>query len=152
MKALTTLLVIGMFLMPAVLADDADDVKAAVQRYYAALNAGDPGALIQLHAAGRTSFFGPGGGLLERFDSLEEQRKSQQAAFDAGVKFNVQSRHLEISVYGETAVTTNYGVGTITRPNGTTGQVNNRITTVLIKQGGQWKVVHQHLSPVVLPQ
>ena len=152
MKALTTLLVIGMFLMPAVLADDADDVKAAVQRYYAALNAGDPGALIQLHAAGSTSFFGPGGGLLERFDSLEEQRKSQQAAFDAGVKFNVQSRHLEISVYGETAVTTNYGVGTITRPNGTTGQVNNRITTVLIKQGGQWKVVHQHLSPVVLPQ
>ncbi len=152
MKTLTTLFVIGIFATAVAIADDADDVKAAVQRYYAALNAGNPGALIQLHAAGSTSFFGPGGGLLERFDSLEEQRKSQQAGFDAGVKFNVQSRHLEISVYGDTAVTTNYGVGTITQPNGPALQVNNRITTVLIKQGGQWKVVHQHISPVVLPQ
>jgi len=41
MKALTTLLVIGMFLMPAVLADDVDDVKAAVLGLFAAVNAGD---------------------------------------------------------------------------------------------------------------
>ncbi|MFB3062354.1 MAG: hypothetical protein ACE10C_13390 [Candidatus Binatia bacterium] len=31
-------------------------------------------------------------------------------------------------------------------------QVNNRITRVWVKQGGQWKRVHQHISPVVLPQ
>ncbi len=153
MKALTTLLVVGMFLTPAALADDADDVKAAGQRFYAALNAGDAGTVIQLHVAGNTRF-GLGGGLLETFDSLEEQRKNQQAGFDAGLKFNLQQRHLEVKVYGNlTAVTTSYGVGRITFPNGTTGQqVNSRITRVWIKQGGQWKQVHQHVSPVRLPQ
>jgi len=151
MKALTTLLVIGMFLTTVAMADDADDVKAVVERYVAALNAGDANAFIQLQAA-RNTRFAPGGGLLDRSDSLEERRKAFQASVDAGLKYNIQARHLEVSVYGNTAVTTNYGVGRITFPNGTAAQVNNRITTVLIKQGGQWKVVHQHISPVVLPQ
>ncbi len=137
--------------MPAALADDVDDVKAAMQRYYAALTAGDAGALIQLHVAGNTSF-SPDGGLLERFDSLEEQRKNQQAGVDAGFKLNIQPRHVEVSLYGNTAVSTRYGVGSLTLPDGTTEQLNNRITTVWVKQGGGWKVVHQHLSPVRLPQ
>jgi len=72
--------------MPAALADDVDDVKAAVLRHYAALNAGDANALIQLRAAGSTSF-GPGGGLLETFDSLEERRKNQQAAFWSKIQY-----------------------------------------------------------------
>ncbi len=152
MKALTTLLVVGMFATAVAVADDADDVKAAGQRYMTALNTGDASAFMQLHAAENTSF-GPGGGLLETFASLEERRNGFQAARDAGLKLNIQARHIDVRVYGNsTAVTTSYGVGTITLPNGTTGQVNNRITAVLIKQGGQWKVVHQHISPVVLPQ
>jgi len=152
MKALTTLLVVGMFLMPAALADDVDDVKAAVLRHYAALNAGDANALIQLQLAGNTTF-GTDNGLLERSDSLEELRKTRQAEFDAGLKANLQARHIDVRVYGNlTAVTTHYGAGTITPPNGTTFQVNNRITRVWIKQGGGWKVVHQHLSPLRLPQ
>ncbi len=151
MKALTTLLVVGMFLMPAALADDVDDVKAALQRYMTALNAGDANAWIQLHAVGNTRF-STDNGLLQRSDSLEEQRKNQQAGVDAGVKINVQSRHVEVSLYGNTAVSTRYGVGTVTQPNGTVVQLNNRITTVWVKQGGQWKITHMHLSPVRLPQ
>ena len=151
MKAVTTLLVVGMFLMPVAMADDADDVKAAEDSYYAALNAGDANAWIQLHAVGNTRF-GPGGALLEKYDPLEERRKNQQAEVDSGVKYNVQSRHLEISVYGDTAVTTNYGAGRITQPDGTVNPNNLRITRVWVKQGGQWKQVHQHFSPMVLPQ
>jgi hypothetical protein len=48
--------------------------------------------------SGKHPFFS-GGELLERFDSPEEQRKDRQTVFDAGVKFKLQSRHLEISVY-----------------------------------------------------
>ena len=108
--------------------------------------------LVQLHAAENTRF-GPGGQLLETSGSLEEQRKARQAEFDAGLKYNVQARHIDVRVYGNsTAVVTNYGVGRVTFPDGTTVQPNNRITVVLIKQGGQWKVVHRHLSPVRLPQ
>ncbi len=51
MKALTTLFVVGMFLTTVAIADDVDDVKAAIQRYYVALNSGDSNAWIQLHAA-----------------------------------------------------------------------------------------------------
>ncbi len=151
MKTWTTLLVIGMFATAVAVADDVDDVRAALQRYMTALNAGDANAWIQLHAVGNTRF-SPGGTLLEKYDSLEERRKNQQATFDAGVKFNIQTRHLEISVYGDTAVTTNYGVGTITQPDGTVNPDNLRITRVWVKQGGQWKQVHQHFSPMVLPQ
>ncbi len=152
MKALTTLFVVGMFATAVAMADDVDDVKAAAQRFYAALNAGDAGAFTRLHAAENTRF-GPGGELLETSDSVEEQRMNQQAAFDAGPKYNLQARHIDVRVYGNlTAVATYYGVGRITFPDGTTAQPNNRITTVLIKQGGQWKVVHRHLSPLRLPQ
>ena len=41
MKALTTLLVVGMFLTTVAMADDVDDVRAEMERYFAALNAGD---------------------------------------------------------------------------------------------------------------
>ena len=152
MKALTTLLVVGMFLMPAALADDVDDVKAVVQGYSDTERAGDVNARVQYMAAGNTRF-GPGGGLLERNDSLEEQRKSQQAARDAGLKLNLQDRHIEVSVYGNsTAVATSYKMGNITFPGGRTSRPNSRITWVLIKQGGQWKIAHMHISPVVIPQ
>ena len=152
MKIFTALLVIGMYATTVAMADDVADVKEAGQRFYAALSAGDAGALMQLHASASTSF-GPGGGLLETFDTLEERRNSFQATVDAGVKLNIQGRHIDVRVLGtSTAVATSYGVGTITRPDGTTFRVNNRITVVLIKQGGQWKVTHQHISPVVLPQ
>ncbi len=151
MKTLPTLWIIGMLATVVAIADDVADVKEAGQRFYAALSAGDAGALMQLHAAASTSF-GPGGGLLETFDTLEERRNSFQALRDAGFKLNVQLRHVEVSVYGDTAVTTSYAVGTVTQPNGTTGRANNRLTTVWVRQGGQWKEVHRHLSPVRLPQ
>jgi len=150
MKAVTTLLVIGMFATAVGMADDADDVRAAVQGHYAALNAGDASALMQLQAAESTRF-GPRGELLEKFDSREE-RRNQQDVFEAGPKYNLQGRHIDVRIYGSsTAVATSYGVGSLTFSDVTT-QVNNRITAVLIKQGGQWKVVHRHISPVVLLQ
>ncbi len=151
-QLLSVILVVGMFLTTVAIADDADDVKAAIQRYFVALNSGDAQALAQGHLEGFTSF-GFAGGLLERFDSLEELRKDQQARFEAGLKFNLQDRHSDVSLYGNsTAVVTSYRVGTVTLPNGNTAQPNNRITTVLIKQGGQWKIAHVHNSPVRLPQ
>ncbi len=152
MKTLTTLFMVGMFATAVAMADDADDVKAAVQRDFVSLTSGDAYAFAQSFLEGFTRF-GFAGGLLERVDSLEEPRKDQQARFDAGLKYNLQDRHIDVSVYGNsTAVVTSYRVGSVTLPNGNTVRLNNRITTVLVKQGGQWKVVHRHLSPVRLPQ
>jgi ketosteroid isomerase-like protein len=152
MTALATLFVVGMCLMPAALADDVEDIKAAVQRYYAEINSEDAYALIQLRVTGSTGFPADGG-LLQRFDSLEERRKNQQAAFDAGLKYNLQARHVDVTVYGNlTALGTWYAVGAITDPNGTTRQVNNRVASVWVKQGGRWKIAHQHISPLRVPR
>ncbi len=152
MKALTTLLVVGMFLTTVAMADDVDDVKAAVQRDFVSRNSGDAYAYAQSFLEGFTRF-GFGGQLLEQVDSLEELRKDRQASFDAGVKFNLQDRHTDVSLYGNsTAVVTSYRVGTMTVPDGRTVRINNRITTVLVKQGGQWKIAHVHDSPLRLPQ
>ena len=74
MKALTTLFVVGMFLTTVAMADDVDDVRAALNGLFAER--------------------------LETFDSLEEQRKNQQARVDAGLKSNLQNRHIDVRVYG----------------------------------------------------
>ena len=145
MKALTTLLLIGMFLTTVAISDDVDDIKAADLSVQAAFNAGNASAIVQHYLPERTTFTG---GLLRRFNSLEEQRASIQARFDAGVKYNRQIRHLEVTVYGNTAVATGYVVGTATQPDGTSDQVRLLRTTVLIKQGGQWKQAHFHVSPL----
>ena len=147
MKALTTLLVvIGMFLMPAALADDADDVKAAVQRYITALNGGDANAYVQSRTPEYSVF--AGGGLIDRSHSLEEQRNGFQGRIDSGIRINRQLRHLEVKVFGNAAIVTGYMMGTTTGPDGTVNRLSNQRTGVWIKQGGQWKEAHRHGSPL----
>ncbi len=149
MKALTTLFMIGMFATAVAIADDVDDVKAAVRGHFVALNAGDVNAFIPYYPSESSVF--AGGRLLGRFHSLEERRDGFQAGVDAGEKFNLQLQHMEVKVYGNAAVVTGYLTGTDTAPDGTVTQVREQRTGVLIKQGGQWKEVHRHSSPL-LPQ
>ncbi len=147
----TLMLLVGAVLLPtAALSQDVDDITAAEHAHFAAQSAGDVEAWVQHHHP-QTSGFPPNGGLLNRFDSIEEQKKNQQAAIDAGEKSNLQLRHLEVKLYGNTAVTKSYVVGTVTLPDGTTQQVAGRRTAVLIKQGSQWKEVHFHNSPLITP-
>ncbi len=150
MKAWTTLLVIGMFATAVAMADDVDDVKAAVERHFEAVNSGDVNAFIRYYPSESSVF--AGGGLLGRVHSLEERRNDFQAGVDArvdaGVKRNLELQHMEVKVYGTTAVVTGYLVGTSTDADGTVNQVRSQRTEVLIKQGGQWKAVHNHRSPL----
>ena len=143
---IATLFAAGMFLTAVTMADDVDDVKAAEDNYYAAMNSGNAHGWAQSRLSAESTRFGPGGGLLEVFGSLEEQEQIRKAEFAAGLKYNLRARHLDIRVYGNTAVVTLYGVGAA----GNNAQVNNRITRVWGKQGGQWKMIHAHLSPLTI--
>jgi len=138
MKALTTLLVVGMFLTTVAMADDVDDVKAAVQKYITALNTGDVNAYVQSRTPEYSAF--GGGGLVERYHSLEEQRSRFQGNINSGVEFNLQIRHLDVRVYDNAAIVTGYTVA---------GNTANQRTSVWIKQGGQWKQAHRHTSPLL---
>ncbi len=144
MKALTTLFVVGMFLTTVAVADDVDDVKAAVQSYFAAINSGNGAAMAQ-HRIAEYSVFA-GGGLIDRSSSSAQQRDDFQALADAGRKLNLRIQHLEIRVYGNAAVVTGYLMGTDTAPDGTVSQSRQQRTGVWIKQGGQWKEVHRHAA------
>ena len=151
MKTCVTILVAAIFLMIPAFADDVDDVTAAVEAYFTALNTGNVEGWIELFAEGHTTFAG-GGGMLERTDSLEEQRRVRQAEVDTGLARNLAGRHIEVQIYGtSTAVATNYVVGTLTPPGGTPQRILRRRTAVLVKQGDQWKIVHRHISSLSLP-
>ena len=144
MKALTTLIVVGMFLTTVAVADDVDDVKAAMQSYFDAINSGN-GAAVARHRIPEYSVFG-GGGLIDRSSSIAQQREDFQAGADAGFKRDYRIQHLEVRVYGNAAVVTGYLTGTLTVPDGTVIQQRQQRTGVWIKQGGQWKEVHRHGS------
>ncbi len=144
MKALTTLLVVGMFLMPAALADDVDDVKAAFLDFYASLRSGDVDGYIEHFSASGATAFETEGGLLST-STLEELRRNRQAGASAGNNPNVRLRHMEVRVYGNTAVLTGYRVS----PN---NQSIARYSNVWVKEGATWKRVHRHASLLRTPQ
>ena len=142
--AILMLLVGSLVLTSATKADDAADIKAAQQAHFAAYNASDADAVAQYVLSELSRFVGDGGLLTEGFD-----KNSLKAAFDVGLKFNRQLRHLDVKVYGNAAVVTGYWTGTITFPDGTTVKGPVRHSAVWIKQGGQWKLAHRHNSDLI---
>jgi len=146
-----TTLLAGLLLSTGVQAGDVEDIIALEQGHYLARNNGDVDTWVQYHLPERDGF-GPGGGLLSQGTSAEEEKSSLKAQLDAGMKYNHRLIHVEVKIFGDTAITTGYVVGSATSPDGTTSQAMMRRTGVVIKLNGQWKELHNHLSPVVAPQ
>ncbi len=144
MKALTTLFVVGMFLTTVAMADDVDDVKAAVQSYFDAINSGNGAAVVWHRIPEYSSFVR--GGLIDRSSSMTQQKDDIQALTDAGWKRDYRIQHMEVRVYGNAAVVTGYLMGRDTAPDGTVIQSRQQRTGVWVKQGGQWKEVHRHAA------
>jgi len=79
--------------------------------------------------------------------ALEAGRAANAARSSVRAFSNVQVRHLEARVYGRlSAVVTAYLTGRETASDGTSRQRTLRSSSMWIKQGGQWKEVHDHLS------
>ncbi len=150
MKALATLLAIGMFATTVAIADDADDAKAVVLEHFATLTAGNMNAHLEQHHVAQLNRF-MRNGLRVHFSSLEEQKNQIRAVYDNGSKYNLGLRDVEVNVYGNTAVVSGYLTGNIVRGNGNTVSVTDRYSATLVKQGGQWKTVHTHNSRLNIP-
>ncbi len=122
--------------------DDVAEVKAAVLRYLAMLNAGDVAARANCYLSEFTSFGVDGGPLEWRgFDWRTN-------APNAGQTYDLRCRDLRVYVHKDTAIATAYLVGTITRPDGASAPVSGRTSWVHLRQDGEWKIAHTHLSPL----
>jgi uncharacterized protein (TIGR02246 family) len=125
-------------------ADDADDIKRLVEDFYGALNDGDGEAVAKHYLEGANSFQRTGL-LLAPVRSAEYLN----ARFEAGLKFQVEARHIDVKVHGgDAAVATLYTTGSTAYPSGATRNGTFRITIVWVKQASQWKMAHLHLSPL----
>lgn len=138
-----TLLLSCTVLVSTVTADDADDVKRLVHDFYQALNDGDGEAAARHYLEGASSFQRTGL-LLAPVRSAEYLN----ARFAAGLKFQVEVRHPEVKVFGDTAVATLYTTGSTTYPSGASRNGTFRISIVWAKQAASWKIAHLHLSPL----
>jgi len=150
MKAITTLWVLGMFLATPAVADDVEAVKAPEMAARAAEAAGNTLGFYK-NMVPEFSIFPPTAGLLAH-PATEENRLRTQATFDAGTKYDIQVRNLDVQVYGNTAISTYYVLATIHRPERESVRWNLRMTGVWVKQAGEWQIVHRHESRLALRQ
>lgn len=119
------------------------EVAAAVADLVAAYNAGDADRIARRLSAQQNGYQ-PEGGFLYLIADVEKLRGD----FRGGAKANFEMRDLGVAVYGDTALTTGFFGGTVTLPNGSVRRDGpHRATFVWNKQGGEWKLVHSHLSP-----
>ena len=100
-QVLTSIFVL-LFVCDEVTAGDKEDVLASWNAVKAAWMIGDIDA-AQKHISAEFESFEADGSLLFPFDF-----EAAKAAFAAGLKFNVQSAHSEVTIYGDAAILTEY--------------------------------------------
>ena len=133
-----------MFAATIARAGDVADVRAAEIAFNAAQNAGNIDAMFGLSLPDRTVFGSGGGRLVAGW--TEESKKRRQAEFDAGRKIDYRIEELEVRVFGNTAVTTFYRIGTVKELNGAAKPSHLRISGVWVRQADGWKLAHRHES------
>lgn len=72
-------------------------------------------------------------------------REATQARYDAGFKVSMELRHVDVRLYGNTAVLAGYMVGWVSS-GGITDRGTWRFTEVRVNQEGRWRVVQYHFS------
>jgi ketosteroid isomerase-like protein len=140
--AIITLL---MFLSPPVLADDAADVRATIERHYAAINSQDSDTTSSHHLNDFTIFPANGGVLEEADGEAVNERMGATRDFPA---LNVGMTNFNVQIYDGVALATFYLVGTQTRGS-KTRDITNRVSAVWVKVGREWKEAHHHESQLL---
>jgi ketosteroid isomerase-like protein len=129
---------------PQVVADDAADVRASIERHYAAIHAINMEAVYSHHLEDFTMFFADGGILLE--SDFAEVGERMGVTVELPLP-NVRMSNFDAQIYGNVAVATFYLVGTYTS-GGKVRDITNRVSAVWVKSGGEWKEAHHHESPL----
>lgn len=120
--------------------DDATAVKESVYYYVALLNAGDVSIRANCFLSEFTSFAIDGGPL--------QSSKFERRAAGSIAPFDLRCRDLRVYIYKDTAIATAYLIGKMEDANGNPTRVTGRSTWVHLRQNGEWKLAHSHVSPL----
>ena len=143
-RKILVITVLLVFLSPPVTADDAADVRATIERHYAAIHSDQIESVLNDHLEDMTMFLADGTVLWEHDWAEVSERMGATAAFGA---LNVRMSSFSAQIYGDVAVATFYLVGTETR-DGKAKDLTNRVSAVWVKSGSEWKEAHHHESPL----
>ena len=132
-------------LIGAPLSAQEDDVRRDFTAWVAAWSAQDAEAWCSYWMSDYQGF-NYAGGLLAQTSACDPT--SVQASFDAGFDPSVGIRHLTVRVHGDFAAVACYFVGTITFASGDVISGPWRFTAAMIKDGGTWKGIQYHFSPL----
>ncbi|MCH6574615.1 MAG: nuclear transport factor 2 family protein [Bacteroidetes bacterium] len=84
-----------------------------------------------------------------RWKSVRPARSTARyESFAAGYKTNLAFEDLDLVFFDDVVCSTGYLTGAVTLPGGEPESVVWRLTVMLIKEEGQWKMVHTHSSPM----
>ena len=137
--------VLSISLSSPVTADDAADVREAIERHYAAIHADQTESVLNDHLENMTMFLADGTVLWEHDWAQVSERMGATAVFGT---LNVRMSDFRAQIYGNVAVATFYLVGTETR-DGKVRDITNRVSAVWVKSDGEWKEAHHHESPLL---
>jgi ketosteroid isomerase-like protein len=137
--------IFSIFLSPQVTADDAADVRATIERHYAAIHSDQIESVLNDHLEDMTMFLADGTVLWEHDWAEVSERMGATAVFGT---LNVRMSNFNVQVYGNVAVATFYLVGTETR-DGKVRDITNRVSATWVKSSGGWKEAHHHESPLL---
>ncbi len=144
-KLISACVFLGLLGSSLALADDAADVRATIERHYAAIHAQDRDTTSSHHLEDFTLFLADGGVLIESDWAEVSERMGATVEFPL---LNVRMTDFNAQIYGNVALATFYLVGTVTR-SGKTRNMTNRVSAVWVKSGSEWKEAHHHESPLL---
>jgi ketosteroid isomerase-like protein len=125
-----------------VAANEVEDVRAAVNELYTAINARDTDTFLKyMGPDGYTEYSYDGSPLL----TVGEDRVRRNFATEFKSNFEVQG--LKVKIFKNAAVVTGYRIGTLVRSDGTGHHINKlSLSMMWFYQEDGWELVHVHLS------
>ncbi len=131
--------------------EDEAAVRAAMQQFYAALNAGvfggdvEPMKQVWSHAADVT-YMGPFGGMQVGWTQVLATWEEQTAMKITG---EIKPRDIHVKVGRDLAVIQNFEEGKNTDADGNTHDVSIRVTNIFRKEDGKWKMISHHTDLIL---
>lgn len=120
-----------------------EDIITAAKGAIAALNRGDADAYGDFLHKDFSYFLIQSPDLQQGFDPT-----TLKEGFGKGMQFSMTLDDVQVKFYGDTAICTGYENGEARMVNGRVISGKRKYTSVWVRQDGQWKEVHLHISKV----